>query len=87
VHGPISFNPVAPYLGFGYNFDTGKHWSVTADAGAIYQGNGRIAVTTTGLLALPQYRAQVLANAEKADRMINKMSFYPVVSFEVGYRF
>jgi hypothetical protein len=87
VHGPISFNPIAPYLGIGYNVNAGKHWSVTVDAGAIYQGNGRIAVTTTGLLAMPEYKAQVMANAEKADRMINKMSYYPVVSFEIGYRF
>jgi hypothetical protein len=88
VHGPISFNPVAPYFGFGYNVNTGKHWTVTFDAGAIYQGNGRIALIPTGLLAtFPQFNQQILANGYKADKMIDKMSFYPVISFQVGYRF
>jgi hypothetical protein len=88
VHGPISFNPVAPYLGVGYEYHAGPHWSVSADAGAMYQGNGRIQLIPTGLLAaMPDWRDRILANGYKADKMISKMSYYPVVSFQVGYRF
>jgi hypothetical protein len=88
VHGPISFNPVAPYFGVGYDYHVGKHWSLSADAGAMYQGNGRIQLIPTGLLAaMPDWRDRILANGYKADKMISKMSYYPVVSFQVGYRF
>lgn len=88
VHGPIRFNPVSPYFGVGYNINSGKHWTFTADAGAIYQGNGHIQMNTTGLLAtFPQFNQQILSNGYKADKMIDKMSFYPVISFQIGYRF
>lgn len=88
VHGPISFNPIAPYFGVGWDFDPGGKWDVKLDAGGMYQGNGRIALTPTGLLAVsPEIRARVMANAERADSIINKMSFYPVISFQLGYHF
>jgi len=88
VHGPISFNPIAPYFGIGYSLKAGKHWTLSADAGAMYQGNGRIAVVPTGLLAQdPAWRTQMLANAQKADRLIDKMSYYPAVGIQIGYRF
>jgi len=88
VHGPISFNPVAPYLGVGYVVHAGGHWMASADAGAMYQGNGRIALIPTGLLAaMPAWRDRILANGYRADKMIDKMSYYPVVRFQVGYRF
>jgi len=88
VHGPISFNPVSPYFGVGYNVNSGRHLTFTADVGAIYQGNGRIAMTTTGLLSsMPQFTQEIEANGYKADKMISKMAFYPVISFQIGYRF
>jgi hypothetical protein len=88
VHGPISFNPIAPYFGVGWDFNPGQKWAVKLDIGAMYQGNGRIALTPTGLLATnKQMRAQAVASAQHADSMINKMSFYPIISFQVGFRF
>jgi hypothetical protein len=88
VHGPISFNPVDPYFGVGYEFQLGHGFGVTTDIGAIYQGNGRITLNPSGLLlTVPQLRAGVLANAERADRMIDKMSFYPIISMSLSYKF
>lgn len=88
VHGPISFNPVAPYLGIGWTYNVSKHWHLNADIGAMYQGNGRITLTPTDLIASnPQMRAGMIANAQQADRMINKMSFYPIIGFQFGYEF
>jgi len=88
VHGPISFNPVDPYFGLGYEFRLGHGFGFTTDIGAIYQGKGRITLNSSGLLlTVPQLRAGVLANAERADSMIDKMSFYPILSMSLSYRF
>jgi hypothetical protein len=88
VRGPISFNPVDPYLGIGYCYDAGAHWQFSADIGAMYEGNGRIALSPNGLLATdPAMRASAEASARKADNDINKLSFYPIIGFAVAYRF
>lgn len=88
VHGPITFNPVAPYLGVGYAWDIDKRWSISADFGAMYQGNGRIHLTPSGLIASnPQMEAGLTANAIKANKMISKMSFYPILDIQAAFRF
>jgi len=88
VHGPISFNPVAPYLGFGWTCKLIGHWDLSADIGAMYQGNGRITLVPTGLIAsTARLRAGVLANAQRADRIIDKVSVYPVIGLQIEYRF
>ncbi len=88
MHGPITFNPIAPYLGAGYSWDVAGNWSFDASFGAMYQGNGHITLTSTGLMASnPQMRAGLEANATRANKMLDKMSFYPILSLDVTYRF
>jgi hypothetical protein len=36
---------------------------------------------------MPAWRDRILANGYRADKMIDKMSYYPVISFQLGYRF
>jgi hypothetical protein len=88
VSGPVTFNQVDPYIGLGVDFDFGPHWTVSVDGGAMYEGNGHVSLTPSGLLATdPRMRAGVTASALKAERAIGRLSFYPVVGLAISYRF
>lgn len=88
VWGPIRYDPVAPYVGVGYQSPAGRHWLLAADLGAMFQGASHSTLTATGFLATqPRVEAAAAANARRADRILNDFDVFPVVSVEVGYRF
>lgn len=100
--GKLTLNKVAPLmlLGFGNLVPRShRHFSVTFDVGAAYQGEPRATLNFSGNVCDPSglnCRAissdpTVLANIQKEQAKINKSAspfrFYPVISFGFGYKF
>lgn len=82
----VRYNPVAPYLGLGAESPAffGDHLVFSLDAGAMYQGQSKVAVTASaGGLAANYIAAEEAMVKHYADRL----SFYPVVSVGAKYRF
>ena len=82
----VTFNPVAPYLGIGVEqpiFADGRV-VLTADLGAMYEGTPKVLVAASaGGLAARFLQAETTL----VQHYANKLSFYPIVSLGLKYRF
>ena len=80
----VTFNKIAPYLGFGWSGRASKTgFSFRSDIGVLFQGAGTSAVTTTG-------SAQALdkdAVKKDIDAELAKYKIYPVISVGIAYAF
>ena len=80
----VTFNKIAPYLGFGWSGRASKTgFSFRSDIGVMFQGAGTSAVTTTG-------SAQALdkdAVKKDIDAELAKYKIYPVISVGIAYAF
>ena len=80
----VTFNKIAPYLGFGWSGRASKTgFSFRSDIGVMFQGAGTSAVTTTG-------SAQALdkdAVKKDIDAELEKYKIYPVISVGIAYAF
>ncbi len=100
--GKLTLNKVAPLilLGFGNLVPRShRHFSVTFDVGAAYQGEPRAALNLNGSVCDPgglncrviSSDPTVLANIQSEQTRLNKSAspfrFYPVISFGFGYKF
>ena len=85
----VTFNPVAPYLGFGWGDDSdaaGLHF--TSDFGVMYQGtpSAQVSVTTqSAYQALANAYAQ--ASQQKLQADLGNFQWYPVIQMGLVYRF
>lgn len=90
----VEYQKFAPYVGLGYQTnDEDSNWMFTADVGVLYQGKAKVNLNTRC------YNASVCSSLasqinDKTDDQrqdiqdgADKLKFYPVVSFGVGYRF
>ena len=84
LNSTVTFNKVAPYLGFGWSGqakNTGL--SFKSDFGVLFQGKPKSTVSTTAAVT-----AADLATAQsELDDSLKNFRYYPVISFGIGYAF
>lgn len=91
LSGEVTFNELAPYVGFGYGNAVGAdgRWHFSCDFGVMIQGEPQVTATATASdPALQPYVDQALA-VEVADiqDQASAFQFYPVISVGVSYGF
>ena len=75
VDGELSFDPIAPYLGFGWGARSGasgRRWSFVADLGAVYQGEPEVELRSnlpalSPINLVPALRQQFERELEKEE--------------------
>ena len=80
INGTLTFNPVAPYLGFGYDGTAKHHLGVSFDAGAVFQGRPNLTLTSSNPVPSAQFATDLLAAQRKAQSNLNYFKVYPVVT-------
>ena len=80
INGTLTFNPVAPYLGFGYDGTAKHHLGVSFDAGAVFQGSPNLTLTSSNPVPSAQFATDLLAAQRKAQSNLNYFKVYPVVT-------
>ncbi len=93
VNGDVTFNSVAPYLGFGWNSQPkNKGFSFKSDFGVMFQGSPKATLAYTGngggnAAVNTQIRDQVAVEQANLNDKLKNYKYYPVVSFAIGYAF
>jgi len=85
MNSTVTFNKVAPYLGFGWSGQAKKKGlSFKTDFGVLFQGKPKSTVSSTN----PAVTANDLATAQaELDDKLKDFRYYPVISFGIGYAF
>jgi hypothetical protein len=85
LNSTVTFNKVAPYLGFGWSGQPKKSGlSFKTDFGVLFQGKPKSTVSSTD----PAVTAADLATAQaELDDKLKDFRYYPVISFGIGYAF
>ncbi len=87
LNGDVSFNSVAPYLGFGWNSQPkNKGLSFKSDFGIMFQGSPKATLTYTGTQNAA-ISSQVAAEQNNLNDKLKNYKYYPVISFAIGYAF
>lgn len=91
LDGNISFNTLAPYLGIGWGNaveDDGR-WSFAFDFGVMFQGAPEATLTATASdpALQDQLNADIQREIDTQEEDADMLSFWPVISFGVSYRF
>jgi len=90
LKGKIDFNPVAPYLGFGWDTSFGKKrgFGFVFDLGAFYQGRPEADLSVTGPISSNAAFLNDLAQ-EEADlqNALDAFKVYPVLAIGINYKF
>lgn len=95
VRGSLRFNRTNPYFGVGWGSSSkaahGEGLFFSADLGALFV-KPRVSLTATCNPAFPaaqcaQFQADLRAEAESFEDSTGFRSWYPVLSFGIGYRF
>lgn len=90
ITGDVTFNRTSPYLGIGWGVSPGRHWGLTLDAGAMFQGSPKIAVQPHPLIPaiVPASFYTNLENERvKTENDIRGYRYWPIVSAGVVFRF
>ncbi len=86
VNGSVKFNKFAPYVGLGYgNALADSGWSVSFDAGALYQGTPKATLSATGAVA--GLAANVAAEQIQLQNSVKNYKWWPVVALGLDYSF
>ena len=84
-------NPVAPYLGFGYNsshFSTdGAGFKLGVDIGAMYIGEPDVTIKTAITPTNPSFSADVSSAASSIKDSLRNYPFYPVAMLSARFSF
>ena len=84
-------NPVAPYLGFGYDsshFSTdGSGFKLGFDIGAMYIGEPDVSITTARTPASPTFTSDVSSAATSIKDSLRNYPFYPVAMLSARFSF
>lgn len=87
LHANADFNDTAPYLGLGWRWSVG-HVGISLEAGAYFQGEPKVTITSTGTLANdPTYQAALENERKSLEEDMEFLGTYPVVSLGIGYKF
>jgi hypothetical protein len=97
LNGQIKFDPVVPYVGFGWGnaVGPGRRLRFAADLGAMFQGKGKATLTPqipAGSVlnnSIARAALQVLLDREEGEieHDVADYTVYPVVSIGLSYRF
>ena len=100
--GKIAFNKAAPMLLIGFGNlarRSERHFGMTFDIGAAYQGAGRTSLNFAGsacdstgvnchdIASDPTFQSNIVSEQSKINRSISPFRFYPVISIGFGYKF
>ena len=80
INGAVKFNPVSPYLGFGYDGTAKHNLGVSFDAGAVFQGSPNLTLASSNPAPSAQFTTDLLAAQQKAQSNLNYFKVYPVVT-------
>ena len=87
LNGDVSFNSVAPYLGFGWNSQPkNKGLEFKSDIGIMFQGSPKATLSYTGTQD-PNISSQVAAEQASLNDKLKNYKYYPVISVGIGYAF
>ncbi|OIR15490.1 hypothetical protein GALL_38120 [mine drainage metagenome] len=87
LNGDVSFNSVAPYLGFGWNSQPkNKGLEFKSDIGIMFQGSPKATLSYTGTQT-SAISSQVAAEQANLNDKLKNYKYYPVISFGIGYAF
>lgn len=87
LNGDVSFNSVAPYLGFGWNSQPkNKGLEFKSDIGIMFQGSPKATLSYTGTQN-STISSQVAAEQANLNDKLKNYKYYPVISFGIGYAF
>ncbi len=92
VYGKIEYKDLNPYLGFGWDTTAGKDrgFGITFDLGAIYQGNSKVTIISSGNTAIinsAEFQNNLNIETGKVKHDADKLKVWPVVSLGLVYRF
>lgn len=83
----ITFNKIAPYLGFGWSGRASKTgFSFKTDFGILFQGSPKSSMTATGTAASAA-AGDIAAAQAQLDKDLSAFNIYPVISVGMGYAF
>lgn len=87
--GTGKYNPIAPYIGIGFNTAIGGGFYVNGDLGAMFQTYNRVNIHPTGTMTA--YNGYEKGIKEAHDKIHHYMGYavpaYPVAMIGIGYRF
>ena len=85
----VDFDSVVPYLGIGFDFDLTSRFSLSLDAGALFQGEAGVSIDTRGgtLSNDPTLRQELDDEARLYEDDLEDYDIYPVISLGLSYRF
>lgn len=94
LHGKMTFNKAAPYVGIGWGNPVTKNvgWTFAADLGALYQGKPSVSLSATCGAAMTAAQCTALQNDVANERAqvasaVAGFRWWPVVSISASYRF
>lgn len=93
LSGRIDYRKAAPYFGIGWGnaLDVSKHWNVSADLGAFYQGHPNVQLASIGCVTSKTVCngivTDVAAERLQLTKDVDQLKFYPVLRASIGYRF
>jgi hypothetical protein len=90
VHGEMHFNPLVPYLGFGWakTFGKDQRWGFTSDFGVAFLGTPKVSLHADGSLASdPAFRSELAREQDHLEDDVSDFKFYPIISVSLFYRF
>jgi hypothetical protein len=90
LSGKLSFPAVAPTLTIGVEGNPfgARSWTVSVDAGVMFQGAGKVRLSSTGVLANdPTFQADLSRETASIKRDLKRVQVFPVVSVAARYWF
>ena len=90
LYGRTRFNPVAPYVGFGFgNPFRGGPLTFTFNAGVMFEGGADIhlAASNPAILQIPGAASDIQAEQRSLNHDASFVRFFPVVNLGIVYRF
>lgn len=83
MNAAITFNKIAPYLGFGWSGQAkNRGWSFKSDIGVLFQGTPKTTLTAPGVSA-----ADLATQQASVNDSLKNFRYYPVISVGIGYAF
>ncbi len=93
IHGSMTFNKVAPYLGIGWGNPVAKNkgWGLTSDLGVLFQGQPKTSLVATCSASFPALQCASLqsdtaAENAKLESDLKNFKWWPVVSIGISYQ-
>lgn len=89
IDGKMRYNPVAPYVGIGFNTMLGGGFYLNGDLGAMFQTYTHVSLRPTGLISqYAEYQKDLKTAHDKIEHYSRyALPVYPVAMIGIGYRF